>query len=393
MVRRLRLPVIAACIALCLSPGVAGAAPPTLALNKAFVTGLDHPWDLGFLSNGTMFFTERSGPISVRRANGTINEIVTPGNVLDQGGEGGMLGLAVDPKFAANPGTANSRFIYACYSSNIDGNDAGPTDNRLVRFEVNATLDGIVDRTGIVKGMPHNVNSDGRHSGCRPRFKPGANPPALFVGTGDAAMGTVPQDTQSLGGKILRVTRNGNAYPGNPGGSWDGRIFNIGHRNVQGIAFEPGTNRGYSVEHGPGVDDEVNEIKKGRNYGWDPVPGYNESVPMTDLNKFPNAIKAVWRSGGLTIAPSGATFLDGGQWEGWNGRLALAVLDFNASVGQHLRILKVRANGSINKAKDIEVFANENTRLRSAVQGPDGLLYIATDGGGTSGAIWRVTPS
>ena len=391
MVRLLRLPVIAACIALCFSPGVAGAEPPALALNKTFVTGLDHPWDIAFLSDGTMFFTERDGPISVRLTNGTINLLENPTDVLDQGGEGGMLGLAIDPVFVANPATTTNRFIYACFSS--DGSVTGDRDNRLVRWQVNSALTDLAARQDIVTGMPHNNGSEGRHSGCRPRFKPGTNPPALFVGTGDAAMGTVPQDTQSLGGKILRVTRNGNAYPGNPGGGWDARIFNIGHRNVQGIAFEPGTNRGYSVEHGPGKNDEVNRIKKGRNYGWDPVPGYNESVPMTDRNKFPNAIRAVWRSGNRTIAPSGASFLNGAQWEGWDGRLALAVLDFDSNVGQHLRILKVRANGSINKAKDIEVFANENTRLRSAVQGPDGLLYIATDGNGPNGAIWRVTPS
>jgi aldose sugar dehydrogenase len=123
------------------------------------------------------------------------------------------------------------------------------------------------------------------------------------------------------------------------------------------------------------------------------VPGYNESVPMTDLGKFPKAIEAAWTSGGHTIAPSGATFLDGPEWEDYDGRLALAVLDFDENVGQHLRILKVRANGSINEAKDIEEFAIEDTRLRSVVEGPDNKLYIATDHGPTAGAIWQVTPS
>jgi glucose/arabinose dehydrogenase len=388
MARRFAFTFAVVCVALVATPGTVAAEPPNLALDKTFVTGLDHPWDMGFLSNGTMFFTERSGPISVRRANGTINEIVTPSNVLDQGGEGGMLGLAVDPEFAANPGTPNRRFIYACYSSNIDGNDAGPTDNRLVRFEVNATLDGVVDRTAIITGMPHSVSGSGQHSGCRPRFKPNTHPPALFVGTGDSGRGTAPQDKQSLGGKVLRVTRNGSGYPGNPGGSWDDRVFDFGHRNVQGIAFEPGTNRGYSVEHGADKDDEVNRIKKGANYGWDPVPGYDESVPMTDVNKFPNAVEAVWRSGDPTIAPSGATFLRGARWEDWNGRLVLAVLK-----DHHLRILKVRADGTVDKAQDIERFAGENARLRSAVQGPDGKLYVATDEDGPDGAIWKVTPS
>jgi glucose/arabinose dehydrogenase len=143
------------------------------------------------------------------------------------------------------------------------------------------------------------------------------------------------------------------------------------------------------MEHGTGRDDELNKIKNGRNYGWDPGPGYNQQTPMTDLVKFPNAIKAVWRSKFPTIAPSGITFLDGPQWENWDDEVAAAVLK-----DQELRILFLENNGNkLKKEQGFEDIDGSVPRLRSAVQGPDGNLYLATDGGGSAGQIWRVTPS
>ena len=189
---------------------------------------------------------------------------------------------------------------------------SGVTDNRVVRWEVTASLDGLLNRVDIVTGQPWFTN----HNGCRPRFGPDG---FLYVGTGDAAVGTNPQSGTSLGGKVLRVDRNGAAAPGNsPPAGGDARIFNYGHRNVQGIAFRASDSFGVSVEHGPDKDDEVNRIVPG-NFGWDPVPGYNQTVPMTDSTKFPNAVKAIWWSGTPTNAPSGATFLSGPQWKSWNG--------------------------------------------------------------------------
>ena len=189
-----------------------------------------------------------------------------------------MLGLEVDPDFASNG------YVYVCMAS-----DAGAsTDVRLVRYELQTPNGGgLVQRTDIVTGMPY---SSGRHSGCRPRFGPDGY---LWVGTGDAAIGTTPQDDDSLGGKVLRIDRNGNAAPGNPDGR---RWFSKGHRNIQGMAFRASDDLGVSAEHGPSTDDEVNLLVAG-NFGWDPVPGYNESVPMTDLMAFPDAIEAIWSSG------------------------------------------------------------------------------------------------
>jgi glucose/arabinose dehydrogenase len=357
-------------------PAAPAGADPTLTVDPTFVTGLDHPWDLGFLGDGTMFFTQRSGAVRVRLPNGTVNAIVTPSDVRATGGEGGMMGIAVDPQFATR------RLIFVCYSSSAPTGTA--TDNRVVRYKVNATFNGFTNTRVIIAGMPHNDGAAGRHSGCRPRFGPDGN---LWIGTGDAAQGANPQNKASLGGKVLRVTRSGNGVAGNkgvdkPSSGWNPRIYTRGHRNVQGLCFRP-NGHAFSVEHGTGVDDELNLLVSGANYGWDPVPGYNESRPMTDLQKFPKAKVAKWSSG-PTIAPSGCTFLSGVQWETFNGRLAMAVLK-----NSQVRILTLDSAGNLTAQTTV---VDTNTRLRSAVQGPDGNLYLATDVGGT-GAIWKVTPS
>lgn len=178
---------------------------------------------------------------------------------------------------------------------------------------------------------------------------------------------------------------DGNGAPGNPGGVLRDEIYTYGHRNVQGLAFRPSDGTPFSVEHGPDRDDEFNRLEPGGNYGWDPVPGYNESVPMTDLVKYPDAIPAAWSSGFPTIAPSGAGFVTGAQWSIWNESLAVAVLK-----GRELRFVHLNQAGTLVSYFSIALDGGD--RLRSAVQGPDGSLYLATDVGGTGGRILRVTP-
>lgn len=274
------------------------------------------------------------------------------------------MGLEVDPSFSDNG------HIYLCTTSSA----GAETDVRVIRLTMR-TPDGgaVLDREDIVTGMPY---STGRHSGCRPRFGPDG---FLWVGTGDAAIGTTPQDDDSLGGKVLRIDRDGNAAPGNPG---EYRWYSKGHRNIQGMAFRS-DGLGMSAEHGPDVDDEINRLVPG-NFGWDPVPGYNESVPMTDLDKFPDAIEAVWSSGAPTLALSGATFIEGDAWGDWDGVLAVATLK-----AQHLHIYLMDAEGRVTGERRV---IDDEGRLRSPRQGPDGLLYITTDGGSGGGKVLRVTP-
>ena len=138
-----------------------------------------------------------------------------------------------------------------------------------------------------------------------------------------------------------------------------------------------------SAEHGPNVDDEINELVPG-NFGWDPVPGYTETVPMTDFAKFPDAVGALWATGFPTLAYSGATFIEGVDWADWDGVLAVATLK-----AQHLHIYAMDAQGNVTD--DFRVIENQG-RLRSPRMGPDGALYITTDGQGTSGLLLRVTP-
>jgi glucose/arabinose dehydrogenase len=224
--------------------------------------------------------------------------------------------------------------------------------------------------------------SSGRHGGCQLRVIPDGS---LIVGTGDATTGTNPQNLQSLAGKTLRVNRfNGAGVPGNAVGG-DPRIYTYGHRNVQGLALR-GNGQLFSVEHGTDRDDEVNILQVGRNYGWDPVPGYNESRPMTDFGKFPGAVGAIWSSGFPTIATSGGSFLEGSQWQGWNGALAVSAL-----AGQHLRILFVDTQGDVVDEYVPPELNGRFGRLRGAELGPDGSLYVTTSNG-TNDAILRVSP-
>lgn len=343
----------------------AGGGPTDIRLQvDDYLTGFDKPWDIAWLPNGTVLVTERPGRLSVYTNGPEAEPVVIPITDVVVRGEGGLMGLEVDPSFSDNG------HIYLCTTSSA----GAETDVRVIRLTMR-TPDGgaVLDREDIVTGMPY---STGRHSGCRPRFGPDG---FLWVGTGDAAIGTTPQDDDSLGGKVLRIDRDGNAAPGNPG---EYRWYSKGHRNIQGMAFRS-DGLGMSAEHGPDVDDEINRLVPG-NFGWDPVPGYNESVPMTDLDKFPDAIEAVWSSGAPTLALSGATFIEGDAWGDWDGVLAVATLK-----AQHLHIYLMDAEGRVTGERRV---IDDEGRLRSPRQGPDGLLYITTDGGSGGGKVLRVTP-
>ncbi|MGB5220116.1 MAG: PQQ-dependent sugar dehydrogenase [Polyangiales bacterium] len=333
-----------------------------------YITGLERPWDIAWLPNETVLVTERPGQLKVYVDGVGADPTVIPlTDVVSNGGEGGMLGLEVDPNFNDNG------YIYICMASSAGAEN----DVRVVRLTMSRpNAASVEDRLDIVTGMPHNDGSNGRHSGCRPRFGPDD---VLWIGTGDAAFGTTPQDDDSLGGKVLRVNRDGTAADGNSGGRlW----YSKGHRNIQGIAFRS-DGIGMSAEHGPSVDDEINPLVAG-NFGWDPVPGYNESVPMTDLDKFPEAIEAAWSTGSPTLALGGATFIEGAEWGNWNGVLAVATLK-----ASHLHIYDVDSEGNVTSRGR---FIEDEGRLRTARQGPDGLLYITTDRHNDGDRVLRVTP-
>lgn len=338
-------------------------------------TGLSIPWDINFSPDGAMVWTERAGTLSAR-FEGVDRQLTADFSDIWAIGEGGLLGLEIDPDFTAN------RRIYLCLAQ---GNNGVAVDVRVVPFTINADWTVATRLTPIISGMPI---SSGRHSGCRLRFDTSG---LLYVAMGDAAIGTTPQDLTSMGGKLLRVDRfTGEGISGNPFFSSTNantrRIWSYGHRNMQGLALRPGTNTMWTVEHGTGRDDEVNIGVTG-NFGWDPVPGYVENAPMTDLTKFPDAIEANWSSGNPTTATSGATFISGTDWQGYNGMLAVAELK-----NQRVRMLAFDGAGLLIDEVEPPELAGTYGRLRTAQMGPDGALYLLTSNG-SNDLILKVTPN
>ncbi|HEX2381227.1 MAG TPA: PQQ-dependent sugar dehydrogenase [Acidimicrobiales bacterium] len=360
------------------SPPPAAAVNPTLHIAPV-LTGLDHAWDVGFASDGTMLVTERPGRLWIRPVNGTFHPLFVDLSDLWVSGETGFMSVEADPLY-----TSNHR-IYTCQGTTDFSNTV-----QVVAWQVNSANTGAVRvNDPLVGGIDGQF---GRHGGCQMRVDTGG---ALIIGTGDAALGTNPQNPHSLAGKTLRVDRfTGNGLPGNPffgnAAAGDPRIETLGHRNVQGLALQPGTGIVWSTEHGPDRDDEINQLINGKNYGWNPVngdpAGYNESVPMTD-HAIPNVQDAAWASGIPTLATSGATFLQGNAWGAWQGALAVSTLK-----GSALQIFSV--NASTNTATIIATPPELNGtvgRIRGAELGPSGILYVTTDNGG-SDQVLAVSP-
>ncbi len=336
------------------------------------VDGYSNIWDIVFINNDTALFDERSGKLHLLDLRtSTAREIGSVPNVLAQG-EGGLLGLALDSDFETN------RYAYACYNHN-----ATPRSVRVARFKLDTEAGSATEFTDII---PDIQSQAGRHSGCRIAMDTNGH---LWVGTGDSAIGSAPQNPDSLAGKVLRVDRDGNAVEGNAPEPFDARIYNYGHRNIQGLVLfgqprEDGA-IGFVSEHGPDKQDEINLIRPG-NFGWNPDGSgsrYNESVPMTDLGAYPGAIPAVWNSGDQTIAVAGIEILSNERWQAWQNWVAMATLK-----GKHLRLLDIADDGSVRTELEI---VKDQGRLRAVRQAPDGNLYITTDNGGGDDGILRLS--
>jgi glucose/arabinose dehydrogenase len=275
--------------------------------------GLEVPWEIAWLPDGRALVTERPGRI--RFLDGPLVAEVDVSAL----GEGGLMGLALDPEFETQP------FVYL-YFTTADGLQLERwrfEDDRLTREA--SLIDGVIEAGPI-------------HDSGRIAFGPDD---ALYVATGDAGDGELAQDPESLNGKYLRLTeyRRGPVRP---------EILTLGHRNAQGFDWEPDTDRLISTEHGPQGFDEVNEIEEGRNYGWPEVVGSDHGDFTAPLKVYEEA-----------IAPSGATF--------WNGEFVFATLR-----GEALRRL------DLDSGRDEVLLDGEYGRLRTVRVGPDGALYVLT---------------
>ncbi|MFI9508084.1 PQQ-dependent sugar dehydrogenase [Nocardia sp. NPDC052566] len=297
---------------------------PDLSAGAEVVRGIDVPWGLAFLPGGDAVVAERDSGRILRISPGRSAEPVyrVPGVVAR--GEGGLLGLAISPAYA------ETRYIYAYFTAE--------TDNRIVRFTLGGQPEVIFE--GLAKA--------GIHNGGRIAFGPDG---MLYVGTGDAGQGARSQDPASPNGKILRLTPEGHAAPGNP--TPGSPVYSLGHRNVQGLAWDR-QGRLFAGEFGQNTFDEVNLIEPGKNYGWPTVEGTGGADRgFTDP-------QVTWATS--AASPSGIA-------------IAGDTLYVAALRGQRLWTVPLR-DGRLGDPK--EQLRGRYGRLRTVAVAPDGALWLTT---------------
>jgi glucose/arabinose dehydrogenase len=299
---------------------------------STLATNLEVPWSLSFLPDGDALVTERdSGQLLRVGLSGDVREIQT---LPEAGsGEGGLLGVAVSPDYKED------RYVYAYYTTE--------RDNRVVRYRIGEKPEP------ILTGIP--VNS--YHDGGRIKFGPDG---MLYISTGDAGDAENSQDLNSLGGKILRIERDGSIPPDNP--FPDNPVYSYGHRNVEGLAWDA-EGRMYASEFGQDAWDEVNRIEPGKNYGWPEVEGKGgEDEGYVDPI-------TVWPTS--EASPSGAEIMVGGAIPQWEGDLFVTALR-----GERLWHLELNGRGEV--AGREKLLDGEVGRVRDVAQAPDGSLWVST---------------
>jgi len=309
---------------------------------------LDTLWAIDFALDGRIFITERPGRIRVIE-HGQLRP--QPWMVLEVApvGEAGLMGLALDPEFAKN------RFVYVAYTYRTAD---GKLQNRLVRLREDAkTGQGAFDKI-----LLDNAAGSNNHDGGRVKFGPDGK---LYWTVGDAQTTRLAQSLKSINGKILRLNADGSIPSDNP--FPNSYVYSYGHRNPQGLAWQPETKRLYSTEHGPSgfqgcCRDELNYIEPGKNYGWPEIRGDEKREGM---------VSPVLESGtSETWAPTGATFVSRGPWAG--------SLLFTGLRGQTLYRVAIDSNDPRKAVLQERLFHRQFGRLRDVVEGPDGSLYLLT---------------
>lgn len=352
-------------------PAATLAAPPSPTATVV-QSGLVIPWDVAFTPDGDMLVTERPGRVRIY-ASGAVGapllRTITIG--VHASGEAGLMGIAVDRDYAAN------RFVYVCASQDVT---AG-WRNRVLRYRVNSDLSWSLDRV-VIDGMLANTI----HNGCAVEMDRNG---MLWVTMGDAANTALAQNPNSLNGKVLRVNAGGSIPSDNPivpGAAGRTAAYSMGHRNPQGIAFRPGTDEVYVAEHGPDVNDEINRIFPGENYGWPCYTG--AGVPYEPAGCGPASAyeSSIWASGSSTIATSGMAFADGAAWADWEGHAFVSQLKES-----DLRRFTLNLAGTVATQQAI-LYDGAYGRLRAAVLGPGSQLFVTTSNG-TNDRVIRISPA
>jgi glucose/arabinose dehydrogenase len=286
---------------------------------------LEVPWAMDFLPNGTMIFTERVGRVNLLEENGEVMKVADIS--VSAVSESGLCGVAVDPDFNEN------KYIYLYYTR-----EGGV--NRISRFVLDGTLTGETVLLDDIPGGPI-------HNGGRLKFGPDGK---LYATTGEAGNENLAQDVNSLGGKILRLNPDGTVPSDNPFGNY---VYAYGNRDPQGITWNTDNGILYESEHGSTMNDEINIIKSGGNYGWPIVQGdENRSGYISPIRVYTN----------FTLAPSGIAF--------YQNRLYVTGLR-----GSQLRVLTLSDDGQ--SITDESILLNDLGRIRDVVV-HDGFLYIST---------------
>lgn len=315
---------------------------------RTFVDGLEVPWSMAFTSPERLLVTERPGRVRVVERGALQARPLAVISDVEARGESGLMGIALSPDYA------RSRELYLCYAYDAPIG----TDVRVARYRDDG--DGLSQRKVLLQGIP----AAPLHAGCRLRFGPDGK---LYATTGDATDGRIAQDLASLGGKTLRLNPDGtipadNPVPGSP-------VFSFGHRNSQGLDWDPRSGALIETEHGPsgfdgpGGGDEVNLVEAGKNYGW-PIVHHRDSREgmVSPLYEYTPA-----------VAPSGASFSRGDLLPTFRGDFFFATLR-----GERLIRLRFDPKEPRRVLETEELLQGVYGRLRDVVSGPDGALYVAT---------------
>jgi len=338
--------------------------------------GLEHPWSLAFLPDGSMLVTERPGRIRVVRDGVLGREPIGGLPKVRTNGNGGLMDVALHPRFAEN------HLVYFTYTKPVE-NDKGAPAVARGRLE-NGALSDVRDIV-VTDAWEGNAGLSARIAFGRDGM--------LYFATG-GNVGRVAQDPSSLRGKILRVRDDGSAPPDNPFAGRAGykpEIYTLGHRNSLGLMVHPETGALWNNENGPNGGDEINIILPGRNYGW-PLISFGRDYAGPRISEHPTqegmeSPILVWLP---SIAVSGMAVYTGGRFPKWKGNVFVGSLRTGEIPGTgHLERLVF--NDKTEELRRESMLGELRQRIREVRQGPDGYLYLLTDE--DDGALLRIEPA
>jgi aldose sugar dehydrogenase len=333
---------------------------------KIITDKLEQPWGITSLPDGKLLITQKEGAMRIVSTDGTVSEPITGLPPVNSNGQGGLLGLTLDPAFAQN------RMVYWTFSENVSGGNL----TAVAKGKLSVDEKRIEGATVIYRALPA---YNGRlHYGGRILFDKEGN---LFVSTGERSdLETRPQAQRlnSALGKVVHITTDGKPVSGNPfanDANAKPEIYSYGHRNVQSLAFHPETGDLWEAEFGPRGGDELNRIQPGKNYGWPTITyGIEYAGPkigegITQKEGFEQPVY-YWDP---VVSPSGMTFYTGDNIPEWKNNLFISGLS-----GMHIVRLIIKDNKVVGEER---ILPGENQRFRDVTQGKDGALYAVTDGG------------